>query len=624
MTDRGKKAVTSGFVKVLRAFGLAGLYAHFAPEVRHSIQSDMPTVTINRIWFLRENRFLIFTRGGPIEVSLKPSLVLTAILICMVGVVTIFYSAINASYSAIGVMREETIKTAEASTNTKNGATISEYTGAGADFKWLDYHPTTLDDLHPPVIAGKTAQSPRLIIGPARAQPAVSAPQTPQISQTLPDVKMTTDDNMPMIIQGGKRVTLANETTLSKPQLFSVAASKPNSMQVNQLSSTEISPIDAPENTNVTTFEEMGREPMNSEPSKGEPVIAEQIMAENTLSQKSFANQANAEEIIIKQNPATASSNISIGTTSKPTGIATDAQEFTIALLPNFAPAPKDKKILQAQPNKSDGNLIDNARLATPPPITPKAATPDQFAATTVLPSPPKMPESDGLQTGFFTQRQGPVLPLITDAARTKKMLLALEQEIEYIRSTVVDLGISVEALPSEIEVATAPKNDNFKNIMINLAEHRAALRKIPFKPPMLYFYISSDYGNRKHPKTGKTSFHHGVDLAGTWQENVRVTAPGTVIYAGTEGSFGKVVRVKHDFGIITTYAHLARITVKLGDYIGENHVIGKMGNTGRSAGAHLHYEIRINNKSIDPVKFMTVGREISVAGELRQSSLIE
>jgi murein DD-endopeptidase MepM/ murein hydrolase activator NlpD len=435
---------------------------------------------------------------------------------------------------------------------------------------------------------------------------------------------MTTDDDMPMIIQGGKRVTLASEATLSKPQLISVAESKPTSMQVNQLSSTEVLPIDAPENANVTTFEEMGRKPMNSEHSKSEQVIAEQIMAENSFSQESFVNLANTKEIIIKQNPATAASSPTIGSNSKPTGIATDAQEFTIALLPNFAPAPKDKKILQAQPNKNDGNLIDNARLALPPLITPKAATPDQLAATTVLPSPPKTPESDGLQTGFYTQRQGPILPLVTDAARTKKMLLALEQEIEYIRSTVIDLGISVEALPREIEVATTAKNDNFKNIMINLAEHRAALRKIPFKPPMLYFYISSDYGNRKHPKTGKTSFHHGVDLAGTWQENVRVTAPGTVIYAGTEGSFGKVVRVKHDFGIVTTYAHLARITVKLGDYIGENHVIGKMGNTGRSAGAHLHYEIRINNKSIDPVKFMTVGREISVAGELRQSSLIE
>ena len=170
----------------------------------------------------------------------------------------------------------------------------------------------------------------------------------------------------------------------------------------------------------------------------------------------------------------------------------------------------------------------------------------------------------------------------MTEAARTKKMLLALEQEIKYIRATVTSLGISAEALPSQIQLAAIAKDNDFKSIMVNLAEHRAALRKIPFKPPMLHFYISGDYGNRKHPKTGKRSFHHGVDLAGTWQENVRVTAPGTVIYAGNEGSFGKVVRVQHAFGIVTTYAQLARITVRFGDYIGENHVIGKMGTTRR------------------------------------------
>ena len=65
----------------------------------------------------------------------------------------------------------------------------------------------------------------------------------------------------------------------------------------------------------------------------------------------------------------------------------------------------------------------------------------------------------------------------------------------------------------------------------------------------------------------------------------MRATAPGTVIYAGTEGSFGKVVRVQHAFGIVTTYAHPARITVRRGDYVSENHVVGKMGNTGKSAG---------------------------------------
>ena len=203
-------------------------------------------------------------------------------------------------------------------------------------------------------------------------------------------------------------------------------------------------------------------------------------------------------------------------------------------------------------------------------------------------------------------------------------MLLSFQQEISYIRATMSGLGISQEALPTSNLVKSQLNDDEFQSMMINLADHRSALRKIPFKPPMLYFYISSDYGKRKHPKTGKMTFHHGVDLAGTWQENVRVTAPGTVIFAGREGSFGKVVRIQHEFGVVTTYAHLARITVKNGDYVSENHIIGKMGNTGKSAGAHLHYEIRINNKSINPNHFMKVGRQISVAGELRKSELAE
>ena len=234
----------------------------------------------------------------------------------------------------------------------------------------------------------------------------------------------------------------------------------------------------------------------------------------------------------------------------------------------------------------------------------------------------------DGLLTSKNETQNSLVLPIVSEAARIKKMLLAYRQEIDYIRSTVVSLGISQDELPAapllNIHTDGQPSDKDFRSLMIKLAEHRAALRKIPFKPPMLYFYVSSGYGMRKHPKTGKKAFHHGIDLAGTWQENVRTSAPGRIVYAGSEGAFGKVVRVQHEFGVVTTYAHLARITVKLGDYVSEGHVVGKMGNTGRSAGAHLHYEIRVNGKSIDPDKFMKVGRQLSVAGELRQSSLVQ
>jgi len=622
MTNEGQKTVTSGVSKVLRALGLAGLYARFAPEVRRSNQSDTPTVTTNRIWFLRENRFLVFTRGGPVELTLKPSLVLTGVLICMAGVAAIFYSTIIASFSAIEVMRDETVKTAQAGANSKNNAAINRDNAAAGALRWLDYKPTILEDSHPPAISGKITQTPSLIIGRITAQPAITAPQVPQIlpdakiaedKKIAEDRKIAEDDAIPMIIQGGKRITLASNAASGKPQFDDDAkdiASKPGA---NTPSSPKIMPILAPA---------AAPKQNNDAPIITEQSLADQKMARTTVGKKSLINEIDAKQTDIKemganQNPLAAAINPIAENDGKPASINAHAQEFAIALLPNFASARNDSKTKRRQPEKNNG---DAAQLSPPSPKLPEQPA----VSTTALPAAPDMHKADGLLTGFFTQRQGPVLPLVTEATKTKKMLLALEQEIEYIRATVTSLGISTEALPSRIQLATIEKDDDFKNMMVSLAKHRAMLRKIPFKSPMLYFYISSDYGNRKHPKTGKMAFHHGVDLAGTWQENVRATAPGTVIYAGNEGSFGKVVRVQHDFGIVTTYAHLARITVRLGDFIGENHVIGKMGNTGRSAGAHLHYEVRINNKSNDPVKFMTVGRQISVAGELRQSNLVD
>ena len=190
MTNKDQKAVTSSVVRVLRALGLAGLYARFAPKCDAATSPICQSITTNKIWFLRENRFLVFTRGGPVEVTLKPSLVLTGILICMAGVAAIFYSTIIASYSAIEVMREETIKTAQASVNPKDGAAFSKDDTATGRLKWFDYNPTSLEDSHPPSIAGKTAQTPSLIIGRITTQPAVTTPQTPQISPDAKIVKM--------------------------------------------------------------------------------------------------------------------------------------------------------------------------------------------------------------------------------------------------------------------------------------------------------------------------------------------------------------------------------------------------------------------------------------------------
>ena len=159
------------------------------------------------------------------------------------------------------------------------------------------------------------------------------------------------------------------------------------------------------------------------------------------------------------------------------------------------------------------------------------------------------------------------------------------------------------------------PNSDDFfrslKTRLNLLAIYKDALQNIPLKPPMEHYYVSSPYGPRKHPVTGKYRMHHGIDLAGTWQENISVSADGVVVFAGYHGSFGKVVRIKHNYGIMTTYGHLAKISVRSGDIVNEGQVIGKMGRTGKVKGAHLHYEISVNGKSQNPATYIKIGRSL-------------
>ena len=104
---------------------------------------------------------------------------------------------------------------------------------------------------------------------------------------------------------------------------------------------------------------------------------------------------------------------------------------------------------------------------------------------------------------------------------------------------------------------------------------------------------------------------HHGIDMAGTWQEEGRASADGYIAFSGRKGSFGKSIKIIHKHGVSTLYGHLHKLMVKKGEFVKEGQVIGKMGATGRAVGAHLHYEIKVNNKSVNPSKFISIGREL-------------
>ena len=128
---------------------------------------------------------------------------------------------------------------------------------------------------------------------------------------------------------------------------------------------------------------------------------------------------------------------------------------------------------------------------------------------------------------------------------------------------------------------------------------------------PMGYPHISaltSFFGYRSDPfSPGSAEFHPGIDFKGKRGDDARCTASGIIVSAGWYGGYGKCVRIAHANNIETLYGHLSRISVKVGQNVDLGDKIGEVGSTGHSTGTHLHYEVRVNGKPVNPVKFLTL-----------------
>ncbi len=134
----------------------------------------------------------------------------------------------------------------------------------------------------------------------------------------------------------------------------------------------------------------------------------------------------------------------------------------------------------------------------------------------------------------------------------------------------------------------------------------RKYLSRVPLGPPV-WGRITSRYGYRIDPFTGKYEFHQGVDIKAPYGTRVRATADGKVIYAGWKSGYGKVVILRHAYGFRTMYAHLSRIKVRAGQWVRSGDVVGYVGSTGRSTGPHVHYEVWRYSKRENPIKYMYV-----------------
>jgi len=141
----------------------------------------------------------------------------------------------------------------------------------------------------------------------------------------------------------------------------------------------------------------------------------------------------------------------------------------------------------------------------------------------------------------------------------------------------------------------------------ITLKERNYMQEIIPNGSPVKNTVITSRFGYRIHPITKKKKFHRGLDFGANRKTPIYATADGIVRYVqpGNIGSFGRLIIISHNYGFETLYAHLRKTFVKVGDVIYKGDRIGLSGNSGRSSGPHLHYEIRHGTKSLNPYYFV-------------------
>ena len=137
----------------------------------------------------------------------------------------------------------------------------------------------------------------------------------------------------------------------------------------------------------------------------------------------------------------------------------------------------------------------------------------------------------------------------------------------------------------------------------------------LPLAAPTTEIARSSGFGVRIDPFTHRAAFHTGLDFPGGRMTPIYATGPGVVAYTGLRSGYGKVVEIDHGRGLKTRYAHLQAIAVHAGEPVALGEKVGGMGSTGRSTGNHLHYEVWLNGRPVNPERFLKAGAYVNAAG---------
>ena len=187
------------------------------------------------------------------------------------------------------------------------------------------------------------------------------------------------------------------------------------------------------------------------------------------------------------------------------------------------------------------------------------------------------------------------------------------DQVFEYHASNIAAQGGPLTRYATmPLEVGT---EDSEYQALVEVVDQRNILKKtlsqMPLAKPVMHYYVSSRFGRRRDPIRQYWAFHGGIDMAGLHGTPVHATAAGLVTFGRRNGPYGRMVEIDHENGFKTRYGHLSNVLVNKGDLISTGDRIALMGNTGRSTGTHLHYEIRFNGSPLNPAKFFEAAKHV-------------
>ncbi len=196
------------------------------------------------------------------------------------------------------------------------------------------------------------------------------------------------------------------------------------------------------------------------------------------------------------------------------------------------------------------------------------------------------------------------------DAASAIRTLGLDPANVVRMNSDSSAMGGPFEAFASGDEELD-PRFEKLASSLSRMAALERGLEGIPNVLPGRRDMISSPFGYRRDPFTGRAAMHAGLDFRGAIGTPIRAAAKGRVSFVGRRGGYGNVVEIRHGNGVMTRYAHMSKFEAKVGDRVNAGETVGRIGSTGRSTGPHLHFEVRINNRAVDPRPMLEKGASI-------------